>query len=75
MIKTETVTFNGREYIRTWSDLDMMIEREGALYEEAIDPVEFNRQYVETDEPICVYIEEATEIDYQNALSEMGVEL
>lgn len=37
---------------RTYSDVGMMIERDGERYEEAIDPIELNRQYVETDEPI-----------------------
>ena len=37
---------------RTYSDAGMMIEREGIRYSEAIDPAEFNRQYIETDEPI-----------------------
>ena len=37
---------------RTYSDKGMMIERDGVRYEEAIDPVELNRQYIETDEPI-----------------------
>lgn len=37
---------------RTYSDLGMMIEREGVRYGEAIDPAELNRQYIETDEPI-----------------------
>jgi hypothetical protein len=30
----------------------MMVERDGVRYSEAIDPVEFGRQYTETDEPI-----------------------
>lgn len=37
---------------RTFSDLNMMIEREGVRYCEAIDPAELNRVYIETDEPI-----------------------
>lgn len=37
---------------RTYSDKGMMIEREGVRYEEAIDPVELNRRYTETDEPV-----------------------
>lgn len=37
---------------RTYSDIGMMIEREGVRYDEAIDPAELNRQYTETDEPI-----------------------
>lgn len=59
---------------RTYSDIGMMIERDGVRYSEAIDPAELNRQYTETDEPIEV-VEEATEADYQNALREMGVEV
>jgi hypothetical protein len=37
---------------RTYSDQNMMIERDGVRYSEAIDPAELNRQYTETDEPI-----------------------
>lgn len=37
---------------RTYSDIGMMIERDGKRYEEAVDPAELNRQYTETDEPI-----------------------
>lgn len=37
---------------RTYSDEGFMVEREGVRYSEAIDPAEFNRQYIETDELI-----------------------
>lgn len=37
---------------RTYSDIGMMIERDGVRYCEAIDPAELDRQYTETDEPI-----------------------
>ena len=37
---------------RTYSDIGMMIERDGVRYCEAIDPAELNRQYTETDELI-----------------------
>lgn len=37
---------------RTYSDLGMMIERDGIRYSEAVDPAELNRQYTETDEPV-----------------------
>lgn len=60
---------------RTYSDIGMMIEREGVRYSEAIDPAELNRQYTETDEPIEGYTNEAAEADYHNALREMGVQL
>ena len=39
---------------RTYSDQNMMVERDGVRYCEAIDPAELNRQYTETDEPIEV---------------------
>lgn len=75
MIVTESMTINGKSFIRTYSDSGHMVERDGVRYCEAIDPAEFNRQYTETDEPIEGYTEEATETDYQNALREMGVEV
>lgn len=59
---------------RTYSDKNMMIERDGVRYSEAIDPAELNREYTETDEPIEP-VDEATEADYQNALREMGVKV
>ena len=52
MLKTDTVTINGVDYIRTWSDADMMIERNGEMYEEAIDPIDSGRTYTETNQPI-----------------------
>ena len=52
MLKTENVTYSGKEYIRTWSDIGMMIERDGVLYEEAVDPADSGRTYTETDVPI-----------------------
>ena len=39
---------------RTYSDQNMMIERDGVRYSEAVDPAELNRVYTETDEPIEV---------------------
>ena len=52
MIKTENLTIGGRAFVKTYSDLGMMVERDGVRYSEAIDPAEFGRQYIETDEPI-----------------------
>ena len=60
---------------RTYSDRGMMVERDGVRYSEAIDPAVLNRQYIETDEPVEVIEDEATEADYQEALREMGVEV
>ena len=48
---------------RTYSDLGMMIERDGVRYSEAVDPAELGRTYTETDEPIeRAEIEPAAEV-------------
>ena len=52
MIVTESMTINGKAFIRTYSDSGYMVERDGVRYGEAIDPAEFGRTYTETDEPI-----------------------
>lgn len=54
MIKVETVTINGRTFIRTYSDSGYMIKQDGtgALYSEAVDPDDSGRTYTETDELI-----------------------
>ena len=59
MIKTESMTINGRELVRSFSDADYMIEREGIRYEEAVDPAEFGRTYTETDVPVPNQMESA----------------
>lgn len=51
IIKTIKV-INSVEYEYTYSDAGMMIERNGARYAEACDPIGSCREYVETDEPI-----------------------
>jgi hypothetical protein len=54
MIKTETITINNKQFIRTYSNKGMMIH--GGLpeadYSEAFDPVGFERIYTETNIPI-----------------------
>ena len=61
MIKTETITIGNKQYTRTYSDRGMMIH--GGMpegdYDEAVDPAELGRTYVETDIPI----EEETEAE------------
>ena len=52
MIKTELIMVDGRQLRRTWSDAGFMIERDGAVYSEAVDPVEFDRVYTETENPV-----------------------
>lgn len=75
MIKTESMTINGKAFIRTYSDSGYKVERDGIRYDEAIDPAELNRKYTETDVPVDGYTEEATHEDYETALAEMGVKV
>lgn len=56
MIITETYMLGDRQFIRTYSDSNRYVVRDGIEYGEANDPAEFNRQYTEgnlmTDEEI-----------------------
>ena len=54
MIQTEKVTIRGTVYDRTYSDANMRIERDGVIYDEAIDPENSGRTYTETNIPIEV---------------------
>jgi hypothetical protein len=52
MIIKTTKEINGVEYDYTYSDAGMMIKRDGAMYSEAVDPINSGREYTETDIPI-----------------------
>lgn len=52
MIISEACTIRGHEFIHTYSDRNMMIERNGVKYAEAYDPLGTDRVYRETFEPI-----------------------
>ena len=54
MIIAKQITINDRQFTKTYSDSGFMVERDGAQYSEAIDPIEFasERIYTETDIPI-----------------------
>ena len=52
MIVTESMTINGKAFVRTYSDNGYMVERDGIRYAEAIDPAELGRTYTETDAPV-----------------------
>lgn len=56
MIITEfyTTRYDGVRLVRSYSSDGKYITRDGEVYVEAIDPEEFNRQYIETDEYIPV---------------------
>lgn len=63
MIKTEHVTIDGIDFVRTYSDADCYVVRDEIAYVEAYDPAEYGRTYTEGD-PIA---EEITEADYAQA--------
>lgn len=56
MIVKTTKEINGVIYDYTYSDKGFMIERNGAYYSEAVDPINSGREYIETD--ILIEIEE-----------------
>ena len=66
MIKIETITINGRTFVRTYSDANRMIKQDGtgAVYAEAYDPADSGRTYTETEEEIAT---EANSEDYKTA--------
>lgn len=61
MLITETVTIKDEKFVKNHSDAGMYIERDGVMYEEAVDPIEYKdeRIYVETDK----LIEEEHEVE------------
>ena len=63
MIKTEIIQINDNDYVRTFSDSNCYVVREGISYEEAIDPVGIGREYTEGEliEVITEPTSEATE--------------
>lgn len=54
MLITETVTIKDEKFVKNYSDKGLFIERDGVMYEEAVDPIEYKdtRIYTETDKPI-----------------------
>ena len=67
MLVTETRTINETEYSYNFSSVGNYIERDGAMYEEAYDPINSGRVYTETDTPI-----EHEEPDENEAYAEAG---
>lgn len=49
MIIKETFYVGDRQFNRIYSDSNCYVVRDGISYEEACDPVELNREYVEGD--------------------------
>jgi hypothetical protein len=65
MIITETITINGKQFTKNYSNEGFYIQKVGTeeIYSEAIDPVDSGRTYIETDKLI-----EAEELTAENAL-------
>lgn len=61
MIRQENIQINGQEFIRTYSDDNRYVVRDGISYSEAVDPAEFSRVYTEGD---VMPKEETTDEDY-----------
>lgn len=55
---------DGVRLVRTYSDAGKLLERDGIVYEEAIDPEDSGRVYVESDVDM--------EISAEDALSELA---
>ena len=72
MIKTENLTINDKALIRTYSDENRYVVREGVSYSEAIDPVELGRIYTEGE---LMELESMTELEEKAAAYDilMGV--
>ena len=54
MIKTETITIKGKQFMHTYSTAGCYIERDGAHYADAIDPSGSGRTDTETGDPIKI---------------------
>ena len=52
MVIKEVITINETEFNHTYSDFGFYIECDGVQYSDAIDPIDIEREYVETDEKI-----------------------
>lgn len=53
MLIKEVVTINETEFNHTYSNVGFYIERDGVEYSDAIDPIDIEREYVETDNKIA----------------------
>lgn len=67
MIKTETITIGGKQFMRTYSTAGCYIERDGEHYADAIDPIDSGRTYTETDIPIKIEEEDVYHTAYNIA--------
>lgn len=69
-IAQEEYYIKDRKMIRTYSDENRYVVRDGISYSEACDPAEFGRTYVEGD--IIPEPEEVEEIEDENEILDMS---
>ena len=72
MIVEEKIQIKGNDYIKRYSDKHCYIERDGIMYEEAIDPYELKdeRVYTETD----ISIEDEEELKLASDRNEKSID-
>lgn len=61
MVITKRAHINGHYYMHNYSDKGVYIERDGVLYQDALDPVGSERTYTETETKIPEMEEEEDE--------------
>lgn len=71
MIKPENIIIDNIEFLKQYSDQGYMIQKVGTneLYSEAIDPLDTNRTYEETDIPISNSVE-LTDEEFRKLIEE-----
>jgi 5-enolpyruvylshikimate-3-phosphate synthase len=75
MIITENLTIGGKDFTKKYSDKNVYIENENSQqYSEAIDLVDYLREYTETDIPIEKETGDLTVSDTLQMMNQMGVE-
>lgn len=52
MIRTEKMQIGGKPFVHTYSDEGFKIERDGELYDDALDLEALGMEYTETETPI-----------------------
>jgi hypothetical protein len=74
LIRTENYEINGVAFVRTYSDANRYVVRDGVSYDEANDPASLGRTYTEGDE---IREEEEAEPDQivENLLADGVIEL
>lgn len=64
MIQVEIFYIDDKKFTRTYSDQGKYVVRNGISYEEACDPIEFNRTYIEGDLiPIITSTDDSQEVE------------